>query len=87
KNIKSYKQMPIALYQIQTKFRDENRPRFGLLRGREFVMLDGYSFAATREQLDKQFDDQKHAYKKIFKRCGVEVYPVIANSGTMGGKN
>ena len=87
KNLKSYKQMPLALYQIQTKFRDENRPRFGLLRGREFVMLDGYSFAATREQLDEQFDDQKSAYLKIFKRAGVTVNPVIADSGTMGGKN
>lgn len=87
KNLKSYKQMPLALYQIQTKFRDENRPRFGLLRGREFVMLDGYSFAATREQLDQQFDDQKSAYKRIFKRAGVTVHPVIADSGTMGGKN
>ena len=87
KNLKSYKQMPMALYQIQTKFRDENRPRFGLLRGREFVMLDGYSFAATRDQLDQQFDDQKKAYKRIFKRAGVTVHPVIADSGTMGGKN
>ena len=74
KNLKSYKQMPLALYQIQTKFRDENRPRFGLLRGREFVMLDGYSFAATRDQLDEQFDDQKSAYKRIFKRAGVTVH-------------
>ncbi|MGQ5709451.1 proline--tRNA ligase [Lactobacillus sp. PSON] len=87
KNLKSYKQMPLALYQIQTKFRDENRPRFGLLRGREFVMLDGYSFAATREQLDEQFEDQKGAYKRIFARAGVTVHPVIADSGTMGGKN
>lgn len=87
KNLKSYKQMPLALYQIQTKFRDENRPRFGLLRGREFVMVDGYSFAATREQLDEQFDDQKSAYLKIFNRAGVTVHPVIADSGTMGGKN
>lgn len=87
KNIKSYKQMPLSLYQIQTKFRDENRPRFGLLRGREFIMLDGYSFGATQEQLDQQFDDQKNAYKKIFSRCGVKVFPVIADSGTMGGKN
>ncbi len=87
KNLKSYKQMPIALYQIQTKFRDENRPRFGLLRGREFVMLDGYSFAANRKQLDQQFDDQLAAYKRIFARCGVTVRPVIADSGTMGGKN
>lgn len=87
KNLKSYKQMPLALYQIQTKFRDENRPRFGLLRGREFVMLDAYSFAATREQLDEQFEDQKGAFIKIFKRAGVKVHPVIADSGTMGGKN
>lgn len=87
KNLKSYKQMPLALYQIQTKFRDENRPRFGLLRGREFVMLDGYSFAATRDQLDEQFDEQENAYKRIFKRAGVTVHPVIADSGTMGGKN
>ncbi|MBP2057721.1 prolyl-tRNA synthetase [Lactobacillus colini] len=87
KNLKSYKQMPLALYQIQTKFRDENRPRFGLLRGREFVMLDGYSFAATKDQLDEQFEDQKNAYKRIFNRAGVTVHPVIADSGTMGGKN
>ena len=87
KNLKSYKQMPIALYQIQTKFRDENRPRFGLLRGREFVMLDAYSFAATREQLDEQFDDEKRAFENVYRRCGVTVHPVIADSGTMGGKN
>lgn len=87
KNLKSYKQMPIALYQIQTKFRDENRPRFGLLRTREFIMLDAYSFAATKEQLDQQFEDEKHAFEAIFQRCGVKVTPVIADSGTMGGKN
>lgn len=87
KSLKSYKQMPIALYQIQTKFRDENRPRFGLLRGREFIMLDGYSFASTRKQLDDQFDDQFNAYKRIYARVGVKVLPVIADSGTMGGKN
>ncbi|MCI1290680.1 MAG: proline--tRNA ligase [Lactobacillus sp.] len=87
KNLKSYKQMPISLYQIQTKYRDENRPRFGLLRGREFIMLDAYSFAATRQQLDEQFDDEKQAFENIFKRCGVTVRPVIADSGTMGGKD
>lgn len=87
RNLKSYKQMPLALYQIQTKFRDENRPRFGLLRGREFVMLDGYSFAANRKQLDQQFEEQKEAYERIFKRVGLTVHPVIADSGTMGGKN
>ena len=87
KNLKSYKQMPISLYQIQTKFRDENRPRFGLLRGREFIMLDAYSFASNQEQLDQQFDDEKQAFKNIFRRAGVDVRPVIADSGTMGGKN
>ncbi len=87
KNLKSYKQMPISLYQIQTKFRDENRPRFGLLRGREFIMLDAYSFAATREQLDKQFDDEKRAFENVYRRCGLTVRPVIADSGTMGGKD
>lgn len=87
KNLKSYKQMPIALYQIQTKFRDENRPRFGLLRGREFIMLDAYSFAATREQLDQQFADEKQAFENVYRRCGLTVKPVIADSGTMGGKD
>lgn len=87
KNLKSYKQMPISLYQIQTKYRDENRPRFGLLRGREFIMLDAYSFAATHDQLDQQFDDEKQAFENVFKRCGVTVRPVIADSGTMGGKD
>lgn len=87
KNIKSYKQMPIALFQIQSKFRDENRPRFGLLRSREFIMLDAYSFAATKEQLDQQFEDEKNAFAAAFRRCGLKVTPVIADSGTMGGKN
>ncbi len=87
KNLKSYKKMPLALYQIQTKFRDENRPRFGLLRVREFIMLDGYSFAATRQQLDEQFQTQYQAYQRIYQRCGLKVLPVIADSGTMGGKN
>ncbi|MCT6827821.1 MAG: proline--tRNA ligase [Lactobacillus helsingborgensis] len=87
KDLKSYKQMPIALFQIQSKFRDENRPRFGLLRSREFIMLDAYSFAATKEQLDQQFDDEKKAFTAAFERCGLKVTPVIADSGTMGGKN
>ena len=86
KDLKSYKQMPIALFQIQSKFRDENRPRFGLLRSREFIMLDAYSFAATKEQLDQQFDDEKKAFTAAFERCGLKVTPVIADSGTMGGK-
>ena len=87
KDLKSYKQMPIALFQIQSKFRDENRPRFGLLRSREFIMLDAYSFAATKEQLDQQFDDEKKAFTAAFERCGLKITPVIADSGTMGGKN
>ena len=87
KDLKSYKQMPIALFQIQSKFRDENRPRLGLLRSREFIMLDAYSFAATKEQLDQQFDDEKKAFTAAFERCGLKVTPVIADSGTMGGKN
>ena len=87
KDLKSYKQMPIALFQIQSKFRDENRPRFGLLRSREFIMLDAYSFAATKEQLDQQFDDEKKAFTAAFEHCGLKVTPVIADSGTMGGKN
>ena len=87
KDLKSYKQMPIALFQIQSKFRDENRPRFGLLRSREFIMLDAYSFAATKEQLDQQFEDEKKAFTAAYHRCGLKVTPVIADSGTMGGKN
>ena len=79
--------MPIALFQIQSKFRDENRPRFGLLRSREFIMLDAYSFAATKEQLDQQFEDEKKAFTAAYQRCGLKVTPVIADSGTMGGKN
>ena len=86
-SIKSYKKLPLTLYQIQTKYRDENRPRFGLLRGREFVMKDGYSFHADKESLDKTFNDMGNAYRNIFNRVGLTFREIIADSGTMGGKD
>lgn len=83
--LKSYKQLPVNLYQIQSKFRDERRPRFGLLRGREFIMKDAYSFAATQEDLDKEYKNMWDAYTKIFKRCGLETKAVQSDSGAIGG--
>lgn len=83
--IKSYKQLPINLYQIQTKFRDEVRPRFGLLRGREFIMKDAYSFASSQESLDEEYKNMWQAYTNIFKRCGLETKPVQSDTGTIGG--
>src|SRR5574344_1629575 len=83
--IKSYKQLPVNLYQIQTKFRDEVRPRFGLLRGREFIMKDAYSFDIDEEGLDKEYKNMAQAYTKIFKRCGLETKPVQSDTGTIGG--
>lgn len=85
--IKSYKKLPLTLYQIQAKFRDEKRPRFGLLRGREFLMKDAYSFHATRESLDLTYDDMVQAYTKIFTRLGLNFRAVIADSGAIGGKD
>ena len=84
-DIFSYKQLPINLYQIQNKFRDERRPRFGLMRGREFLMKDGYSFGLNREDLDKEFDNMQEAYSKVFKRCGLDFRIVDADSGAIGG--
>lgn len=84
--IKSYKKLPITLYQIQNKFRDEKRPRFGLLRGREFIMKDAYSFHATRESLDATYDDMYRAYSNIFSRLGLNFRAVIADAGSIGGK-
>ncbi len=84
-DIFSYKQLPINLYQIQSKFRDERRPRFGLMRGREFLMEDGYSFATNREDLDKEFDNMKEAYSRVFTRCGLNFRIVDADSGAIGG--
>jgi prolyl-tRNA synthetase len=85
--IKSYKRLPLTLYQIQTKFRDEKRPRFGLLRGREFIMKDAYSFHATQESLDEVYEQVREAYSRIFTRCGLNFRAVIADSGAMGGKD
>ncbi len=83
--VTSYKQLPINLYQIKTKFRDEARPRFGLMRAREFVMKDGYSFHATTEDLDREFDAMEAAYKRILERLGLDFRIVEADSGAIGG--
>ncbi|MDF2039749.1 proline--tRNA ligase [Cytobacillus oceanisediminis] len=85
--VKSYKKLPLALYQIQTKFRDEKRPRFGLLRGREFIMKDAYSFHSNQESLDEMYDKLYTAYSNVFRRCGLNFRAVIADSGAMGGKD
>jgi len=81
----SYRQLPVNLYQIQTKFRDEIRPRFGLMRGREFVMKDAYSFDAGDEEANESYAKMFEAYNRIFKRCGLEFRPVEADSGSIGG--
>lgn len=83
--IKSYKQMPVNLYQIQSKFRDEIRPRFGLLRGREFIMKDAYSFDADEAGLDKEYQNMAKAYKRIFERCGLDTKVVQSDTGSIGG--
>ncbi len=83
--IKSYKQMPVNLYQIQSKFRDEVRPRYGLLRGREFIMKDAYSFDTSEEGLDKEYQNMAQAYKRIFDRCGLDTKMVQSDSGAIGG--
>lgn len=83
--IKSYKQLPLNLYQIQTKYRDERRPRFGVMRSREFVMKDAYSFDKDLEGLDKSYQKMHDAYFKIFNRCGLEFSAVDADSGAIGG--
>lgn len=81
----SYKQLPVSVYQIQNKYRDEKRPRFGLMRSREFIMKDGYTFDADQEGLDKQYKLMYDAYTRIFTRCGLNFRPVIADSGAIGG--
>lgn len=83
--IRSYKQLPQHLYQIQSKFRDEIRPRFGLMRGREFIMKDGYSFHETEDCLKKTYADMDQAYRNMFRRCGVDFVAVEADSGAIGG--
>ncbi len=84
--LRSYKELPCSLYQIQVKFRDEIRPRFGLLRSREFIMKDAYSFHATQESLQETYDDMSRAYGNICERCGLDYRPVEADSGQIGGK-
>ena len=84
--VNSYRQLPMNLYQIQTKYRDEARPRFGLIRSREFVMKDAYSFDRDFDGLDSSYDEMYDAYVKVFNRCGLEFRAVDADSGSMGGK-
>ncbi len=83
--LNSYKQLPINFYQIQTKFRDEIRPRFGLMRGREFLMKDAYSFHLTQESLQETYDRMHQAYCNVFSRLGLEFRPVQADTGSIGG--
>jgi prolyl-tRNA synthetase len=83
--IKSYRQLPQHLYQIQSKFRDEIRPRFGLMRGREFIMKDGYSFHANEESLKETYQAMQHAYSNMLRRCGLKFRAVEADSGAIGG--
>jgi prolyl-tRNA synthetase len=83
--LSSYRQLPLSLYQINTKYRDEVRPRYGVMRGREFVMKDAYSVHAEDASLDETYQAMGRAYRRIFKRCGLTVIPVRADSGAMGG--
>lgn len=83
--LRSYRQLPMTLYQIQTKFRDEIRPRFGLLRSREFIMKDAYSFHSSQESLQKTYDEMYDAYGRICERCGLDYRPVVADGGQIGG--
>ena len=84
--IKSHKQLPVTLYQIQTKFRDEPRPRFGIIRSKEFIMKDAYSFDVDAKGLDASYQKMFDAYKRIFRRCGVKALPCEADTGIMGGQ-
>ncbi|MCL4233617.1 MAG: proline--tRNA ligase [Deltaproteobacteria bacterium] len=85
RDVRSYRQLPINLYQIHTKFRDEIRPRFGLMRGREFVMKDAYSFDADEPGADRSYEAMRRAYHRIFERCGLRFRAVAADSGQIGG--
>ncbi|GEP22637.1 MAG: proline--tRNA ligase [Lentilactobacillus diolivorans] len=86
-SIKSYKQLPLVLYQIQNKYRDENRPRYGLLRSREFIMKDAYSFATNDQDLDKSYQAMEKAYRRIFDRIGLNYRVIIGDGGAMGGSD
>ena len=83
--VRSYRELPLNLYQIQTKFRDEVRPRFGLMRGREFIMKDAYSFHTDVEDCRREYDNMFQTYKRIFTRCGLQFRPVEADTGAIGG--
>ena len=85
REIQSYKQLPVNFYQIQTKFRDEIRPRFGIMRGREFLMKDAYSFDADDAGADKSYEIMRETYNRIFRRCGLQFRAVEADTGTIGG--
>jgi prolyl-tRNA synthetase len=85
RSVRSYRELPFNLYQIQTKFRDEPRPRFGLMRGREFIMKDAYSFHTDVEDCRREYDNMYQAYKRIFTRCGLRFRPVEADTGAIGG--
>jgi prolyl-tRNA synthetase len=85
RSVRSYRELPFNLYQIQTKFRDEPRPRFGLMRGREFIMKDAYSFHTDVEDCRREYDNMYQTYKRIFSRCGLRFRPVEADTGTIGG--
>ena len=85
RSVRSYRELPFNLFQIQTKFRDEPRPRFGLMRGREFIMKDAYSFHTDVEDCRREYDNMYQTYKRIFSRCGLRFRPVEADTGTIGG--
>jgi prolyl-tRNA synthetase len=85
REIQSYRDLPMNLYQIQTKFRDEVRPRFGLMRGREFIMKDAYSFHTDLTDCQREYQNMYAAYRRIFDRCGLVYRPVEADTGAIGG--
>ncbi|MBI2964107.1 MAG: proline--tRNA ligase, partial [Deltaproteobacteria bacterium] len=85
REVRSYRQLPLNLYQIQVKFRDEVRPRFGLMRGREFLMKDGYSFHTSAEDCRREYENMFRAYSRVFERCGLRFRPVEADTGAIGG--
>jgi len=85
KDVRSYRQLPLNLFQIQDKFRDEMRPRAGLMRGREFIMKDGYSFHVNVEDAHREYQNMYDAYMRIFRRCGLDFRAVEADTGAIGG--
>ena len=86
REIRSYRELPLNLYQIQVKFRDELRPRFGLMRGREFIMKDAYSFHADADDLNREYQNMADAYRRIFQRCGLDTRQVESDTGAIGGR-